>query len=82
MYNKTLFLFNRIINIIHKFFLSNSKIFIGKKHNTKKNILFIEHHMAHAASSFLVSPFEEAAILTVDGVGEWATASYGYGKGN
>ena len=45
-------------------------------------ILFAEHHMSHAASCFLVSPFEEAAILTVDGVGEWATASFGVGKGS
>jgi carbamoyltransferase len=45
-------------------------------------ILFTEHHEAHAASAFYMSPFNEAAILTVDGVGEWATASYGYGKGN
>ncbi len=45
-------------------------------------ICFAEHHMSHAASAFLVSPFEEAAILTVDGVGEWATASYGVGRGN
>jgi carbamoyltransferase len=44
-------------------------------------ILFAEHHMSHAASAFLPSPFEEAAILTVDGVGEWATASFGRGKG-
>jgi len=44
-------------------------------------ILFTEHHMSHAASAFLVSPFDEAAILTVDGVGEWATASYGVGRG-
>jgi carbamoyltransferase len=44
-------------------------------------ILFTEHHTSHAASAFLVSPFEEAAILTVDGVGEWATASYGVGRG-
>ena len=44
-------------------------------------IYFAEHHMSHAASCFLVSPFEEAAILTVDGVGEWATASFGVGKG-
>ena len=44
-------------------------------------IYFAEHHMSHAASAFLVSPFEEAAILTVDGVGEWATASYGVGRG-
>ncbi len=44
-------------------------------------ILFAEHHMSHAASCFLVSPFEESAILTVDGVGEWATASFGVGRG-
>jgi carbamoyltransferase len=48
----------------------------------KGPIYFAEHHMSHAASCFLVSPFEEAAILTVDGVGEWATASYGMGRGN
>jgi carbamoyltransferase len=47
----------------------------------KGPILFAEHHMSHAASCFLVSPYEEAAILTVDGVGEWATASFGVGKG-
>jgi carbamoyltransferase len=51
-------------------------------HPYKGPILFAEHHMSHAASCFLVSPFEEAAILTVDGVGEWATASFGVGKGN
>ena len=47
----------------------------------KGPILFAEHHMSHAASCFLPSPFEEAAILTVDGVGEWATASFGVGRG-
>ncbi len=45
-------------------------------------ILFSEHHLSHAASTFFCSPFEEAAILTVDGVGEWATATMGVGKGN
>jgi len=45
-------------------------------------VLYTEHHEAHAASAFYPSPFEEAAILTVDGVGEWATASYGVGRGN
>ena len=45
-------------------------------------ILFTEHHQAHAASAFFPSPFEEAAILTVDGVGEWATTTIGVGKGN
>jgi carbamoyltransferase len=44
-------------------------------------VLFNEHHMSHAASAFLVSPFEEAAILTLDGVGEWATATMGIGRG-
>jgi carbamoyltransferase len=45
-------------------------------------ILFAEHHQSHAASAFLPSPFEEAAILTLDGVGEWATATQGIGRGN
>ncbi|MBF8248749.1 MAG: Carbamoyltransferase [Bacteroidetes bacterium] len=45
-------------------------------------ILFTDHHMSHAASAFLVSPFEEAAILTIDGVGEWDTTTYGFGKQN
>lgn len=45
-------------------------------------IIFGEHHLSHAASAFLGSPFEEAAILTVDGVGEWDTATYGEGRGN
>src|SRR3989338_99589 len=44
-------------------------------------ILFSEHHLSHAASAFFCSPYQEAAILTVDGVGEWATASYGKGNG-
>jgi carbamoyltransferase len=48
----------------------------------KGPIYFAEHHMSHAASCFLPSPFDEAAILTVDGVGEWATASYGVGRGS
>jgi carbamoyltransferase len=46
------------------------------------DVLFTEHHESHAASAFFPSPFEDAAILTMDGVGEWATASLGYGKGN
>jgi len=45
-------------------------------------ILFCEHHLSHAASAFLCSPFPEAAILTVDGVGEWTTATYGVGRGS
>jgi carbamoyltransferase len=44
-------------------------------------ILFAEHHESHAASAFFPSPYEEAAVLTMDGVGEWATSSIGHGKG-
>ncbi|MCD4683742.1 MAG: carbamoyltransferase [Bacteroidales bacterium] len=47
----------------------------------KVPILFPEHHLSHAASAFYPSPFEEAAILTIDGVGEWATSTICYGKG-
>jgi carbamoyltransferase len=47
----------------------------------KKRFVFAEHHEPHAASDFYPSPFDEAAILTVDGVGEWATASFGVGRG-
>ncbi|MBW2989031.1 carbamoyltransferase [Candidatus Woesearchaeota archaeon] len=54
---------------------------IRKKLKYKKDVFFVEHHMAHA-SSFLISPFEKAAIVTIDGVGEWATTSYGLGEGS
>ena len=46
----------------------------------KGEIVFPEHHMSHAAHTFYTSPFEEAAILTVDGVGEWSTTSFGFAK--
>ena len=52
----------------------------GKKFEWK--LLFGDHHESHAASAFYPSPFEEAAILTIDGVGEWATSSIGVGRGN
>jgi carbamoyltransferase len=55
---------------------------IRKELEYEGKILFTEHHLSHAASAFLVSPFQESAILTVDGVGEWATASYGTGRGS
>jgi carbamoyltransferase len=54
----------------------------GLHHRYKGRYVFPEHHESHAASAFFPSPFEEAAILTVDGVGEWATASFGVGRGN
>ena len=55
--------------------------FIKKKLKYKKDVFFVEHHLAHAAN-FLNSPFDQAAILTIDGVGEWTTTSYGLGKDN
>ena len=48
----------------------------------RRPYVFTEHHEAHAASAFFPSPFEEAALLTIDGVGEWATASLGTGRGH
>jgi carbamoyltransferase len=53
---------------------------LGKKFKWK--LLFGDHHESHAASAFYPSPFEEAAILTIDGVGEWATSSIGTGRGS
>ena len=55
---------------------------VSKSLNYEGKVLFTEHHESHAASAFFPSGFESAAILTIDGVGEWATSSYGYGKGN
>jgi carbamoyltransferase len=54
----------------------------GLNGNFEKRLVFTAHHESHAASAFFPSPFDEAAVLTMDGVGEWATASYGVGKGN
>ncbi len=58
---------------------------LGKLHGKKSwdgSMLFTEHHQSHAASAFFPSPFESAAVLTMDGVGEWCTTSLGVGKGN
>lgn len=54
----------------------------GANFDIEKKLLFTEHHQSHAASAFFASPFEEAAILTMDGVGEWTTTSKGMGRGN
>jgi carbamoyltransferase len=54
---------------------------LGKKTNWRERLLFSEHHLSHAASAFYPSPFESAAILTLDGVGEWTTTSMAVGKG-
>ena len=54
---------------------------IKKELEYEGDILMIEHHLSHAASAYTVSPFDEAAIITVDGVGEWATSTMGHGQG-
>jgi carbamoyltransferase len=58
------------------------KDLIRRELDFEGQIIFPEHHEAHAASAFFPSPFAEAAFLTVDGVGEWTTTSYGIGEGN
>lgn len=57
-------------------------LIFNKLNISPKKILFSEHHLSHSASTFLCSPFDKAAILTVDGVGEWAVATIGKGEGN
>ena len=53
-----------------------------KNYKSDQNIFFSEHHLSHAASAFFPSPFDEAVVLTADGVGEWATTTVAVGKGN
>lgn len=60
-----------------KLFVRNT---IRKQLGYQGNILFSTHHLSHAAAAFFPSPFEEAAFITVDGVGEWATTTYGIGR--
>jgi carbamoyltransferase len=66
----------------------NEKLYIPKEidrglgGNYDGPILFTRHHQSHAASAYFPSPFDESAILTIDGVGEWATTTIGHGKGN
>lgn len=55
---------------------------VGDYDKKKLKLLFSEHHLSHAASAFYASPYNDAAILTIDGVGEWSTASISIGKGN
>ncbi len=65
-----------------KTFLKQELKKLGEISGVEEKLLFSEHHQSHAASAFFPSPYEEAAILTIDGVGEWATTSFGIGKGN
>ena len=58
------------------------KEFIKKELGFEGEVLFPEHHQSHAASAFFASPFQNAAFLTIDGVGEWTTTSFGVGNGN
>jgi carbamoyltransferase len=55
---------------------------LGPGLDVEQRLLFAEHHQSHAASAFFASPFAEAAVLTMDGVGEWTTTSAGLGRGN
>ena len=64
--------------LTRKLWLENE---IAKEMGIKKRIYFCDHHLSHAASAFFPSPFADAAILTVDGVGEWSTATFGIGRG-
>src|SRR5690606_7799043 len=64
-----------------KLFLSR-EIRRGLGGGFRKRLVYTDHHESHAASAFFPSPFEQAAVLTVDGVGEWATASFGIGQGH
>jgi len=68
--------------LFQKSFLFNKLRKHDSNYKSDKNILFSDHHLSHAASAFYPSPFEEAAILTADGVGEWATTTIAIGKGN
>ncbi len=58
------------------------KTLLGKEIDWQKRLLFSEHHLSHAASAFFPSPFEDAAVLTMDGVGEWTTSSLAIGSSN
>jgi carbamoyltransferase len=68
--------------LFQKSLLRNELEKFSKDFDGKNRLLFCEHHLSHAASAFYPSPFENAAVLTMDGVGEWATTSAAMGNGN
>jgi len=68
--------------LFQKNFLFNKLKRHDKNYNSDQNIYFSDHHLSHAASAFFPSPFEEAIVLTADGVGEWATTTVAVGKNN
>jgi carbamoyltransferase len=67
--------------LFQKDLLNKELCLLDPNFNTEKKLRFSEHHLSHAASAFFPSPFDEAVVLTMDGVGEWATASMAIGKG-
>ena len=67
--------------LFQKVFLADKLKEVEPKFDWENRLLFSEHHLSHAASAFYPSPFERAAVLTMDGVGEWATTSIGVGNG-
>ncbi len=68
--------------LFQKLLLKRELEALGLGASLEAKLLFAEHHQSHAASAFFPSPFAEAAVLTMDGVGEWATTSMGIGRGN
>jgi len=68
--------------LFQKNFLFNKLKEHDKRYKSDKNIFFSDHHLSHAASAFFPSPFEEAVVITADGVGEWATTTLAVGKNN
>ena len=68
--------------LFQKNYLFNKLKDHDKDYNSDENIFFSDHHLSHAASAFFPSPFNEAVVLTADGVGEWATTTVAIGKGN
>src|SRR5215212_3798989 len=82
-YDKPFLKFERLLETYYNFSPRGIKSFITSMPVwIKVKFLFPEHHLSHAASTFFPSPFEESAILTIDAVGEWATASICKGEGN
>jgi len=67
--------------LFQKLYLKRELKAYAAAYDWEQRLLFAEHHQSHAASAFFASPFEEAAVLTMDGVGEWATTSAGIGRG-
>jgi len=79
-FTRSLFVESFLNLILEKLWIKNS--IIENLGIDKDKVLFVPHHVSHAASAYFVSPFREAATLTLDGVGEWTTATIGVGDGN